>query len=169
MRGKKLMAWEIPAIWKDLEENALQIPEGSSVSQKQKVLLKTIRQVLAAVSKDMSEGFLETVGVESTFSMDGGRCSMILKLPKEADVEKIAQAIDLENIEAWCDDEGRVHVAVSPWYSTKDVDQAVLSAVKVVHVLLGLHAANANQSKTIREKILGSIAEIIKIQKSVKK
>ena len=60
--------------------------------------------------------------------------------------EHIARAIDAENVEAWCDERGRVHVAISPWYSTKDVDQVVLSVTKVVHVLLGLHAADATQT-----------------------
>ncbi len=46
----------------------------------------------------------------------------------------------MENVEAWCDENRYVHAAIGPWYSTKDVDQVVLSITKVVHVKLGLHA-----------------------------
>ncbi len=163
------MAWRIPAIWKDLQKNVLQVPEGSTVPQKQEVLLKATHEVLTAIAKDVRQGLLETVGIESFLSMDGECCSMILKLPEKADSEQIAQAIDLENIEAWLDEKGRVHIGISPWYSTKDVDQAVLSAVKVVHVLLGLHAADENQKLTLKEKIISSISEILQLQKDVKK
>ena len=166
MRGNKLMAWRIPAIWQDLQKNNLPVPEGSSVPQRQELLLKATKEVLTAVAEDMRQGLLETVGVESSFAMDGGRCSMVLELPEKADTKKMARAIDLENIEAWNDEDGKVHIAVSPWFSTKEVDQTVLSAVKVVHVLLGLHATNENQPRTLKEKIISSISEIIKLQKN---
>ncbi len=55
---------------------------------------------------------LETVGVKSLLSSDGGRCSMILELPEKADTERILRAIDPENIEARRDAEGKVHVAI---------------------------------------------------------
>jgi hypothetical protein len=162
------MAWRIPAIWDDLEKKNLSSPEGSTVPQKQKILLKATHEVLTAVAEDVRQGLLETVGVKSDLSLDGGRCSMVLELPEKADTEKMARAIDLENIEAWNDEDGKVHIAVSPWFSTKEVDQTVLSAVKVVHVLLGLHATNENQPRTLKEKIIASISEIIQLQKSGK-
>ena len=169
MRGNKLTAWKIPAIWEDLQKNNLSSPEGSSVPQKQKLLLKATREVLTAVAEDMRQGLLETVGVESSLSIDGGRCSMILELPEKADTEQIAQAIDLENIEAWIDDENRVHIAVSPWYSTKDVDQTVLSAVKVIHVLLGIHASDNAPSRSFGQKIIAAIMDVMNAQKTTEK
>lgn len=169
MRGEKLMAWRIPGIWEDLQKNILSVPEGSTVPQQQESLVKATREVLTAVARDIRQGLLETVGIESTLSMDDGRCSMILVLPEKADTDQIARAIDMENIEAWLDEKGKVHIAVSPWFSTKDIDQTVLSAVKVVHVLLGLHAADENQKLTLKEKIISSISEILQLQKDVKK
>lgn len=169
MRGTKLLAWRIPAIWQDLQKNNLSIPEGSTVPKKQKILFSATHDVLTAIAEDMKQGFLETVGVESSFSMNSGRCSMILELPEKADSEKMARAIDLENIEAWMDEKGKVHIAVSPWFSTKDVDQAVLSAVKVVHVMLGMHAGIENQPQTLKEKLITSISEIMQLQKNTKK
>lgn len=162
------MAWRIPAIWKDLQKNVLQVPEGSTVPQKQKILLKAMQEVLTVVAEDMRQGLLETVGVGSSFSIDGERCSMILELPEKADTEKMARAIDLENIEAWTDEDEKIHIAVSPWFSTKEVDQTVLSTIKVVHVLLGLHAEIENQPRTLKEKIISSISEIIQLQKNGK-
>ena len=169
MRGNKLMAWEFPPIWEGVQANTFSVPKGSSVLQKQEILFKAIREVITAIAKDIREGLLETVGVESSLSMDDGRCSMILELPEKVDTGQIARAIDLENIEAWCDAENRVHIAISPWFSTKDVDQTVLSAVKVVHVLLGIHAGDEKQPRTLKEKILSSISEIIQLQTNVKK
>jgi len=161
----KLEAWRIPPVWKDLQENSLKVPEGSTVPQKQLRLFKTTLEVLRAIADDVRNGLLETVGVESVFVMDNGRCSMRLELPPETDTELIARAIDLENIEAWRDSENRVHIGISPWYSTKDVDQTVLCTIKVIHVLLGIHAADNPQPKTIGQKILSSIAEVLNAQK----
>lgn len=122
--------------------------------------------VLAEIAGDMRQGLLETVGVESFPSFDGERCSIILDLPKDADAEYIAKAIDAENVESWRDDDGRVHVAVNPWYSTKDVDQAVLCAIKIIHVVLGIHASDAEASKpkTFGQKLRSSLAELLAIQ-----
>ena len=152
-----------------MEKNTLVVPENSRVPKKQKRLMKATLAALNAIAADIRGGLLETVGIESTFSIADGRCSMMLKLPEKTDAEKIAKAIDLENVEAWNDADGKVHIAVSPWFSTKDVDQTVLSAVKVIHVLLGMHAKNENQARTLKEKILFSVSEIIQLQKNVKK
>ena len=171
MRGTKLEAWRFPPIWKSLQENVLTVPEGSTVPQKQQKMLKATNEVLTAVAKDVREGLLETVGIDSALSLDDGRCSMVLHLPENADAEKIALAIDLENIEAWLDKQNKVRVAVSPWYSTKDVDQTVLSAVKVIHVMLGVHATDmeAARPKTFKQKLLSSVIEVMQIQKRVDK
>lgn len=125
--------------------------------------------VLESIAEDMRGGLLETVGVESSFSLDDERCSMVLELPEGTNTEQIARAIDAENVEAWNDLKGRVHVAVNPWYSTKDVDQAVLCAIKVIHVLLGLHAVCEAEPKTLKQKILASLADVLKAQKEARK
>ena len=165
----KLLAWRVPAIWEQLRENSIDAPENSQVIRKQKILLGATHEVLNEIVKDVRQGLLETIGVESSFSIDGGRCSIRLELPENTDAEKIAAAIDLENVEAWLDAENKVHLAISPWYSTKDVDQTVLSAVKVIHVLLGLHADASGQKMTFKNKLLKSISEILEIQKNAKK
>jgi len=171
VRGTKLEAWRIPPIWKSLQESVLTVPEGSTVPQRQKKMLGATNEVLTAVGKDVREGLLETVGIDSSLSLDDGRCSMVLHLPGNADAKKIAQTIDLENIEAWLDENNKVHIAVSPWYSTKDVDQTVLSAVKVIHVMLGVHASDmeAARPKTLKEKLLLSVMEVLQIQKSAER
>ncbi len=137
--------------------------------RKQKNLLAATDEVLRAIATDVRGGLLETVGIESEFSIDDGRASMILTLPENADAEQIARAIDAENVEAWLDENNKVRVAVNPWYSTKDVDQTVLSTIKVIHVLLGIHATDDAQPKTFKEKLIKLISEIMELQKSVKK
>jgi D-Tyr-tRNAtyr deacylase len=169
VRGTKLTAWRIPPAWKDLQENNFIIPENSGVPQNQKKMLKATVEVLTAIAKDVRGGLLETVGVESSFSMDDGRCSVVLELPVGTDTELVARAIDLENVEAWRDDAGKVHVGINPWYSTKDVDQTVLCTIKVIHVLLGIHATDTEQPKTFKQKLLSSVADIMAAQKGVAK
>lgn len=171
MRGTKLTAWKLPPIWSGLQGNSLSAAENSKVIQKQQRLLKATQETLSEIVRDMREGLLETVGVDSSLAMDGGRCSVVLTLPAGVDTETIAQAIDLENIEAWRDEFEKVHIGISPWYSTKDVDQAVLSAVKVIHVMLGIHAADmeAAKPKTLGQKLLASFAEVMQIQKGADK
>lgn len=120
--------------------------------------------VLAAIARDVRHGLLETVGVDSELSLND-RVSVVIKLPENTDVELIARAIDLENVEAWLDAQRRVNLGISPYFSTKDVDQTVLAAVKVIHVLLGLHAAESNQPKTFAQKMMFSIAEIMQLRK----
>ncbi len=169
MRGTKLTAWRIPPVWKNLQENSLSVPENSSVPQNQKKLLAATREVLTAIAKDVRVGLLETVGVESSLSLDDERCSVILDLPAGTDTELVARAIDLENVEAWRDESGKVHVGINPWHSTKDVDQTVLCTIKVIHVLLGIHASDAVQPKTFKQKLLSSVMEVMQIQKSAEK
>lgn len=134
MRGTKLVAWRFPAVWASLQENSSAIPENSTVSQTQQQMMKATLDVLTAIAKDVREGLLETVGVESSLSFADERCSMRLELPEGSDAELVARAIDAENVEAWLDSQGKVHVGINPWYSTKDVDQTVLCTIKVIHV-----------------------------------
>jgi hypothetical protein len=139
-------------------------PEDSRVPQAQKRLLEATRAALIAVAADVKAGLLETVGVRSSL-VEAERSSVVIELPPGTDTEQIARAIDMENVEAWRDDEGHVHVGIGPWYSTKDVDQAVLSIIKVVHVMLGLHASDSPPPKGLLQKILTSMAEVIAVQK----
>lgn len=132
-------------------------------------MLRATERVLEAIADDMRGGLLETVGVKSRLSFENEKCSMILELPDETDTDHIAQAIDAENVEAWLDLDDRVNIAVNPWYSTKDVDQAVLCAIKVIHVLLGLHAADKTEPPSFKQKLLSSISEIMQIQQKTGK
>lgn len=166
MRGTKLLAWRVPPVWKLLQTGeAIAPPENSKVLANQKHLLRTTEAAIAAVFADVRTGLRETVGVECVLEI-GERCSAVLDLSDGTDTAQIAQAIDLENVEAWLDGAGRVHVGLSPWFSTKDVDQTVLSAVKVIHVLLGIHASDKTPPKNLKEKILSSVAEIMNLQKN---
>ena len=169
MRGTKLTAWRIPPVWENLQANDLVVPENSTVPQNQKKMLAATREVLTAIAKDVRGGLLETVGIESSLSFDDGRCSVVLELPAGTDTELVARAIDLENVEAWRDESGKVHVGINPWYSTKDVDQTVLCTIKVIHVLLGIHATDTEQPKTFKQKLLSSVADIMAAQKGVAK
>ncbi|MGI9037108.1 MAG: hypothetical protein ACR2GD_13865 [Pyrinomonadaceae bacterium] len=163
MRGTKLTAWQVPKIWNDLQTGKLNAPENSKVLAHQKRLLEQTKATLNEIYKNVREGLLETVGIDCLLVIDE-KCSVKLNLPDQTETEKVARAIDLENIEAWCDTEGKVHIAMNPWYSTKDVDQTVLSAVKVVHVLLGIHAGDTEKPKSFKQKLMASIAEVMQIQ-----
>lgn len=125
--------------------------------------------VLKEIANDVSEGLLETVGVQSEFSIDRGCASVLLKLPSGADTVMIAHAIALENADAWCDEGGRLHLGINPWFSTKDIDQTVLCAIKVIHVLLGLHAVPEVKASALKQRIIRSISEILQIQQKVGK
>lgn len=165
MRGTKLTAWQIPPIWKNLRDKSLSAPAGSNVLAAQEKLLKATLAALEAIAEDMRVGLLETVGVESFLVVGAERSSIVLTLPADADAAYIARAVDAENIEAWLDETGRVNIAVNPWFSTKDVDQAVLCTIKVIHVLLGIHATDNLPPLTFAQKIRASIADILTIQK----
>lgn len=151
-----------------MQGNHFEVPEGSRVPQNQEKMLRATQNVLEAIALDVGGGLLETVGIESRLSLDE-RCSMVLELPEGTDTNRIAEAIDAENVEAWCDSSGRVNIAINPWYSTKDVDQTVLCAIKVIHVLLGLHALSKVQPRSLKQRIFKSISEIMQIQQNIKK
>ncbi len=155
------MGWQTPPVMANLQNGAFTGPEGLKVAEAQSRLVKA---TLAAVGRDVCDGLLETVGIKSSL-VEGEHASVVLELPSETDTALIARAISMENVESWCDPEGRVHVAISPWYSTKDVDQVVLSTTKVVHVLLGLHASDAAPPKSFIQRVLASAREIVLIQK----
>ncbi len=143
MRGQKLLAWRLPPMMINLKNYSTEKPTGSMVLWAQTQLAQATQQALAAVARDVVSGLQETVGIRSQWStefVENTKCSVILELPSDADPDYIAKAIDLEHVEAWCDEYCRVHVAIGPWFSTKDIDQVVLSVTKVIHVLLGIHA-----------------------------
>jgi hypothetical protein len=158
------MAWRVPSVWKTLQSGETSAPENSKVLAKQKNLLAAAEAALEAVFADVRGGLRETVGIDCVLLI-GERCSVVLDLPAETDTKTIARAIDLENVESWNDETERVHIAVSPWFSTKDVDQTVLSTVKVIHVLLGIHATDNAEPKTFGQKILANIAEVMNLRK----
>ena len=159
------MAWPVPPLMQNAKDGIPASPKGSQVSARQQELLRATRKALLAISKDVRQGLLETVGIESRL-VESDRFAMEIELPPQtdnamADAAIIAQAIDLENVEAWCEN-GKVRVAIGPWYTTKDVDQVVLCVTKVVHVLLGLHAPPPKQS--FWQRLLSSVAEVASVQ-----
>jgi hypothetical protein len=167
VRGTKLLAWRVPPVWKTLQTGDAVLPEKSKVLSNQKQLMKVAQATLEAVAADVREGLRETVGIDCSLVVSK-RSSLILDLPAGTDTEQIARAIDMENVEAWRDDSGRVHIGISPWLSTKDVDQTVLSPVKVIHVLLGIHASDAIRPQTFKQKFLLAVREIVNLQKKSK-
>ncbi len=149
-----MLAWRIPPVLAHVPGFGSEKPVGSMVPWAQTQLFHATRQALAAVAQDIANGLAETVGVRCAWGTElneDERCSVVLELPSEADPEYIARAIDLENVEAWCDGNRMVHVAIGPWYSIKDVDQAVLSITKVTHVKLGLHATDNQRARAAQK------------------
>ncbi len=142
------MAWNTPPLMAKPASDTSGQPEGSQVPRAQQQLIRATRETLAAIAEDVRKGLLETVGISSRLIQEE-RTSIVVDLPAGTDTALIARAVDVENVEAWCDSEGRVHVAIGPWYSTKDVDQVVLCVTKVVHVLLGLHAVPQKEASGI--------------------
>jgi hypothetical protein len=163
VRGNKLQAWRMTPVMTSASGGTLTSPEGSQVATMQIRLFKGMRGAMQAIAEDVRQGLRETVGINSRM-VEGERCGVAIELPPGTDLELIARAIDLENVEAWLGDNGQVHVAIGPWYSTKDVDQVVLTATKVVHVLLGLHAVCPMPEKenlTLMQRVMNSAAEVL--------
>lgn len=159
-----MLAWELPPLMQQTL-SATNV-KGSQVALRQQQLFATTRAVLDAVAEDVRIGLLETVGLHSRPAQTE-KCAIILELAPGTNAAQIAEAIDLENVEAWCAG-GQVHVAIGPWYSTKDVDQVVLSVTKVVHVLLGLHAAPVcaiPANKTLSQRFLTAATQVLTLQR----
>lgn len=114
----------------------------------QEKLAASINYALAAIAADVRQGLLETVGIESEWWTDDAElASVVVHLPENIDANYVAEAIDLENLEAWLDDKNRLHVGISPFYTTKDIDQTVLCVVKVVCQFTGLIDVDANPNE----------------------
>lgn len=148
------------------QQGAITSPAGSRVAERQQELVVSTRHVLEAVAEDVRQGLLETVGLHS-HPTQGEKCAIVLELPPGTDATQIAIAIDLENVEAWCAN-GKVHVALGPWYTTKDVDQVVLSVTKVIHVMLGLHAAPVCElpaAKSLSQRVLAAATQVLTLQR----
>jgi len=149
-----LLAWRIPSVMAEVPTPNQEKPIGSMVPWAQTQLFHATRQALAAIAQDVANGLAETVGLRCAWGTEEAadqRCSVVLDIPAELpsgiDAAYLARAIDLENVEAWCDEQQHVHVAIGPWYLIKDVDQVVLSITKVMHVKLGLHATDRQRAQ----------------------
>lgn len=102
-------------------------------------LIAAVQNALAAVAEDVCLGFKETVGLEAEWFTDKAeKSSVVVYLPENVDVDYIVEAVNLENLECWKDEENRFNVAISPWFTTKEVDHVVLCTIKVVHEFTGL-------------------------------
>jgi hypothetical protein len=135
VRGTKLLAWRTPKVF----SGNTGVPENSMVPHMQDRLKFAIDSALAAVAADVRQGLLQIVGLESEWWTDDQElASVVVYLPENIDREYAWRAIEAENLEAWLDEEKRLHVAISPFYTTKDVDQTVLCVVKVVCQFTGL-------------------------------
>ena len=164
MRGTKLSAWRTPAgaeyapgtpgarVHDALEDSDVSAPANSIVPWAQSRLRDAVRHALAAIAADVDAGLRETV-VVGVIWCDGEPASVVVDLPAHADAATIAGAIDLENVEAWIDDAGAVHVGIHPFHGVKDTDQTVLAITKVLHVLYGLHAPDTEDHAHPHAKI----------------
>lgn len=138
MRGTKLTAWRVPPVMREILDQTVVRPEGSMVPNAQQKLLDATRLALAAVASDVRAGLLDTVGLESEWVEDE-RAAVLVHLPADIDPEYAARAIELENADAWLDENDRqLRVGIGPWYSAKEVDQVILCVAKVVHEFTGL-------------------------------
>jgi hypothetical protein len=106
----KLMAWQTPAVYRGLQNGsvAAAATKASKVLGRQKQLAAAARATLDSVYADVREGLSETVGINCTLEIND-RCSVALELPDNTDTALIARAIDLENVESWLDEAGRVN------------------------------------------------------------
>ncbi len=143
MRGTKLLAWRVPEVVAETAQNGVSQTVSQSVGNSQQKLLRATHATLAAIAAEVEQGLAETVGVKCALSVND-RASVILELApenlKSFSPQQIAEAIEMENVEAWCDDDGKIHVGINPWLTAKETDQTILVIVKVTHVLLGMHA-----------------------------
>lgn len=117
------------------------------VAWSQTNLLHAAQTALASIAADVHAGLQQTVGATaewvSEINENDPRASIAIGgLPTDADVEMIARAVDLENVEAWLDEDSRVRIGISLWMTTNDIDQIVLAVTKVLHVKYGMHAAH---------------------------
>jgi hypothetical protein len=121
------------------------IPENSKVPYMQEKLRAAIDYALSAIAADVWRGLLETVGLDSEWwTEEDEQASFVVYLPANIDCDYVAKAVNLENLEAWLDGERRLHFAISPFYTTKDVDRTVLCLVKVVCQFTGLIDVDSN-------------------------
>lgn len=135
VRGTKLIAWRTPKVF----SGNTAVPENSMVPFMQEKLAAALNNTLAAIAADVRQGLLQIVGLESEWwTDDPEKASVLVDLPAAIDPAYAAEAINLENLEAWLDAERRLHIAISPFYTTKDVDQTVLCVVKVVCQFTGI-------------------------------
>jgi hypothetical protein len=166
------MAWRVPPNLAQFDSSTAP-PQGSRVAREQRKLFQAARRTLEEICVDVRAGLSETVGIGVEFAL-GERASVVLLMPEKApefDPVKFALAIDMENVEAWCDEAKRIHVGLNPFHTTKDTDQTVLAITKVVHVQLGLHANDAvsTQPTTLLQRLFAAANEVVEVQRDLRR
>jgi len=166
------MAWRMPPTLAKFDSAAAP-PQGSRVAREQRKLFQAARRTLEEICVDVRAGLAETVGIGVEFAL-GERASVVLLLPAQApefDPVRFALAVDMENVEAWCDEANRIHVGLNPFHTTKDTDQTVLAITKVVHVQLGLHANDSvsMQPATLLQRLFAAANEVVDVQRDLRR
>lgn len=167
------MAWRVPPTLAKLDSIDAPPPQGSRVAREQRKLFQAARRTLEEICNDVRAGLAETVGIGVEFVLTE-RASVMLLLPPQTsdfDAVRFASAIDLENVEAWCDEANCIHVGLNPFHTTKDTDQTVLAITKVVHVMLGLHANDAvsTQPAGLLQRLFAAATEVVDVQRELKR
>lgn len=131
------MAWQIPQLFYD--GGLIPAMPGSKVPYMQKRLFDATQNALAAVAEDICIGFKLTVGLNAYWFLEATeKTSVIVEIPENIDLDYVVEAVNAENLECWKDEQNRFHVAIGPYFSTKEVDHVVLCTIKVVHEFTGL-------------------------------
>lgn len=118
--------------WRDLAPFAL-LPE---LAEQQRALVEQMTVLQRAVAEQIVQGLRETLHIETSIAddLDG----VLVPLDDDVDPGWVAEAINLEG--AWATvREPHLLLLVQPWFNAEEIDQTILSCVKVLHVLLGMH------------------------------
>ena len=118
--------------WRDLLTTDL-LP---ALATQQVALVQQMTALQQAVAQQVVQGLFETLGMTArlTDDLDG----VALVLDDDVHLGFVVESINLEG--AWSEVRGeQVVLLVQPWFSAEEIDQTILSAVKVLHVLLGIH------------------------------
>jgi hypothetical protein len=120
------------------------------IATEQRAVAHAVVKLQRSICRQVAHGIVDAIGLNAWPSPDHD--GVWVELPAGSDIAHVAQSIELEGAAARpADGVPYLLLLVQPWFDAEEIDQTILCCLKVVHVLLGVHAPDTDLERHLQQ------------------